>query len=504
VSARDDSLNGMARTDSALRARNELLRAAKKGPTWSLLAGYNAPETIAILWLEFIDAQVIQVSASRLHERVADDLRVLTRLGRNFENTGQGYCAIWVNEGFLERHPNADGTEEVYELTADGHAGLDIASRIITPTNTTTESKMMLVMSAVQQLALATDPNFESRVAYHRAQVAEHEAEIARLEAQDFEPINDARALEGVRDILSQIAQSSTDFARVRRHRIETVNELRRRALDADGSRGDVLDSILTQLDHSSTTEAGRSFDAFYRVIADPVKVTHVEAAIDNLLSRPFSEELTSAEKVALRDMLSDLRQRASDVHRVSDQLAAKLRAYIEENQFAQERRVGALLTDVMRAYTRAAATTSGRATISYELSLSSSEINSVSQWQLPEVDTSVPALIQDNTDYAEANWAELQYMADDGDIDYQALRADIDDTLNSKNGLATIADIVKLHPLSDGLASLVGIIVIGFHGADGASPVASVINGKTETIPWANGRTATIPKVLFRSKEHA
>lgn len=494
----------MRTNESSLRVRAEEFRAARLDGVWEKLAGYNAPETAAILCNEFPDSQETQILASRLHERVSDAIRVLTRLGRKFENTGQGYCNLWVADGWLDRRPNTAGTEEVYELTADGLATIDIILRIISPTAQTTESKMMAVMGAVERLALVTDPNTQSRIAYHRQQIAEHEAEIARLEADDPEPIDDASALEGVRDLLSQVAHSSTDFARVRRQRTDTINDLRRQALGTDGTRGDVLENILAQLERSSSSESGRSFDAFYQVISDPVKVARVEAAISDVLSREFAGKLTPAERVALRDMLTDLRQRAGEVHRAGDTLVVKLRGYIEENRFAQERRVGVLLTDVMRTYARLAVTVPGSTPIPFELELPSAEVGSVSRWQLPQVDRTLPDPVEDNTDTTDVGWDELAYLIDDTDIDFHALRANITKALDMQGGLATIADIVKRTPLDDGLAGLVGYVIIGFHGADGVTPMANVIDDKTETIPWPGGRKATIPKILFRSQEHA
>jgi hypothetical protein len=493
----------MPRTETDFRLRAEEFRVARGDGVWSKLAGYNAPETAAILCHEFPDSQETFVLASRLHERVSDDIRVLTRLGRKFENTGQGYCSIWVTEGWLERRPNAAGTEEVYELTADGLAAIDAILRIVSPTVQTTESKMMAVMGAVERLALVTDPDTESRIAYHRQQIAEHEAEIARLEAEHAEPIDDASALEGVRDLLSQVAHSSTDFARVRRQRTDTINNLRRQALDSDGTRGDVLESIIAQLERSSSSEAGRSFDAFYQVISDPVQVARVEAAIADILARPFAFQLAPVERIALRDMLTDLRQRASDVHRVTDALAAKLRAYIEENRFAQERRVGALLTDVMRTYAKLAEHTPGSASVPFELELSNSELGSVTRWQLPQVDRTLPAPVEDHTDSSDVSWEELAYLVEDTDIDFHVLRANIDDTLDAQNGLATIQDMVRRTPLVSELADLIGYVIIGFHGVDGGLPAASVLDGKSESIPWADGRTAIVPKILFRNQEH-
>ncbi|TFD55055.1 DUF3375 domain-containing protein [Cryobacterium sp. Hh7] len=492
----------MTRTVSALLARTEALRRARGESSWTLLAAHNAPEILAILKMNFIDSGATQIPTGRLHERVADDLRALARAGiRDMSASAQKYCTDWVSAGWLERRPNETGTEEIYDVSADAHAALLIAETIVTPASSTTESQMTSIMQQLSDLAVSTDPNPESRIAALTFQRDAIDAEIDQLRAGRTVVLNDERALEAVRDLLGQVRQSTTDFARVRRSVGNAVNDLRRQAIESDGSRGDVLEIVLSQVDQMETTDFGRSFKAFYQVLADPERVRQVESAIDVLLERPFSAALSRAEREGLRDMLPDLRSRAGDVHTVFDTLAAKLRAFVEDNQYAHERRVDMLIKDIYKVYGQLAQTMSGRARIPFELKLSTSDISSVSQLQLKEVDTSLPDLVAYEAEVGAGSWEDLLELVDLTDIDFHTLRANIKDTLRHRT-VASIADVISKHPLAQGLASLIGLILIGLGAADGDVCSAQMREGADEVIPWSDTHTIRIPKILFYTPE--
>lgn len=488
----------MAPRHSGLLARTEVLRRARSESTWTLLAATNAPEILAMLKFNFIDSGATQVPTGRLHERVADDLRSLSRAGiREMGATAQKYCSDWVSAGWLERRPDDTGTEEVYDLSADAHAALVIVEGIVTPASSTTESQITSIMKRLSDLAVETDPDTESRIRALTAQRNALDTEIAQLKAGRLVVTDEERAIEAVRELLSQVRQSTADFARVRRSVGNAVNDLRRQALESDGGRGDVLELVLRQVDQMDTTDFGRSFKAFYQVLADPERVRQVESAIDQLLERPFAQSLTRREREGLRDMLPDLRNRAGDVHTVFDTLAAKLRAFVEENQYAQERHVDALIKDIYRVYGQLAQAKSGRTRIPYELKLSTSNIASASQWQLKEIDSSLPNRIIDNSGIDTRGWEDLLDLIDTSDIDFHTLRANIAATLTERS-VASIADVVARYPLAQGLAGLVGLILIGLRRAEGDVKSAQLLAAKEEVIPWSDTRTLHIPKILF------
>jgi hypothetical protein len=81
--------------------------------------------------------------------------------------------------------------------------------------------------------------------------------------------------------------------------------------------------------------------------------------------------------------------------------------------------------------------------------------------------------------------------------IDIQALRDAVDRTVATHGGHATLRQIVEEHPLTDGLAELIGYLQVGDDGA-------VVVTDSTESVTWTDAdhvvRTATLPVVLFSS----
>ena len=479
-----------------------LLRDAANKPAWKALAGYDSPEVLAILWANFIDAKVDRVQSAQLHERVAEGIRVAQEQGRSFPLTSSEYCTNWVDSKWLERRI-VESTDEVYELSVDGRAALSIVDQIVSPTSAATESQIELLMSAMSKLNLDTDEDRQSKIDALEAQQERISKQIAELRqgTGKVEAIDDRAAAETLRQILAQCRQAGTDLARVRRDLIETVKSFHRKAVENEGGRGDVIEEILDQMTRLDSTDAGRSFLALYRLLADIVKVTEAEDVQDSLLNRRFAHLLSPEERIELRDMFPHLRARSSEIHGAYEAFATKLRSFVVDSQHMQERLVGQLLNETTKAYADLAVTNHARTKTDYELTLSSADISPVASWKLTDYDPTIPPPVEENTDSEQADFLDLMYLAEDTDIDLIAIRHLIAETVTEMT-YATIADVVRRHGIADGLAGLAGMVTIGLHGMDEGHPAANGYDDKHEMIPWDDGRVVRVPKFIFYNRE--
>jgi hypothetical protein len=105
---------------------------------------------------------------------------------------------------------------------------------------------------------------------------------------------------------------------------------------------------------------------------------------------------------------------------------------------------------------------------------------------------------IDSSTDHVELDSDDLGELADLLDlswIDMEALRAHISSVREGHGGTATLRQVIKDHPLDDGLAELVGYLQI-------ADTDARVITDRDELVDWIDQsgrhREARVPLVLF------
>lgn len=473
---------------------------ARSQPVWALLASDDAAEALAIFYVNFTGAGLTQIPTGRFHERAGDDIRALNMSGATLNRTTSQYCSKWVSDNWLERNPNDAGDGEVYELTPDALMALNMVEQIVTPTTSTTKSQVSAIMTQLTELNVRTDTNQETKLAALYAQREALEREISRTLDGHQEPIDEELAVESVRAVLFQVRNSGADFARLRRHLSNAVDDLRRQAIESDGNRGDIIEMVLDRTDLTAT-EQGRSFAALYELLADYELLSQVESSINGILSRSFSLKLTPAEREDLRDMVGELRRRASDVHAVFDSLAAKLRTFVEERRYAEERLIDSTLKDVLKEFGKIAEKGSLRTRIPYELPLSSAILLPIGRRALHEMELTIPDRITDNSVPTTMTVQQLHSLADGADIDYPALRARVLSAFNDVHTVVTVKQIVEYGPLPQGLASLVGLILLAQRGPeDGLAATFSA--DEAELIPWSDTLNARIPKIIFYKTE--
>ncbi|WP_022887676.1 DUF3375 domain-containing protein [Agromyces italicus] len=479
------------------------LKRARDLPTWQLLAADNAKEVITVLYTNFIVAGQPLIATGRFHERVADDLRTMNRLaGSRMLRPAADYCSTWVDYGWLERRPDQSGDGETYELTPEVYTAIDVVTRLVTPTSGTTSSQVASLFAQLDELNVQTNPNSQARLDALYARQAATQTEIDQLLDADGEPdpLDEERALESARGILNSVRTSGADFARLRRDLSHTVDDLRRRALETDGNRGDLLETVLSQTDLRAT-EQGRSFVALYELLDDIELRAKVGSSIRDILSRPFAAKLSHTEREGLRDMVGELRRRAGDVHQVVDTLMDKLRSYVEERQYAQERLIDQALRTALKEFGRLAETESLRTKVPFELPLSVPEFRSIGQWALGEVHASITDELIDHSadDTEQITLDDVFDLAEGADIDFHTLRERITGLLAART-VVTIGDIIADAPDLLDIADVIGLILIAGRGTDNG--VTAVIRDTEETVSWAGGTTLRIPKILFHESE--
>ena len=90
-----------------------------------------------------------------------------------------------------------------------------------------------------------------------------------------------------------------------------------------------------------------------------------------------------------------------------------------------------------------------------------------------------------------DVDFAELAAQARESDIDFEELRENVLATLQHAGGPVSIGNVLAEHPATQGLASIVGLMVLGAeHGGSVEDATENVLLGR---------RTVTLPVVAFR-----
>jgi hypothetical protein len=402
-----------------------------------------------------------RLPAPVLFERVDQELEELRPRLSLPEITGKGYCEAWLRQGYLLRRPAADSREETLELSDGALRALAFLGSLERHRQAVTESRLATILERIHDLAIQTDPEASTRLAALETQRDAIDQEIERVRRGDFEPLEARRARERARDILALAEQLPSDFARVRTE-IESINHtLRMRLIDDTGARGDVLDEVFFGIDHLESSEAGRSLVGFHDLINDPESSSTFDDDLDSLLDRDFAGSLEPAERRSLRTMVPAMQNSSREVRDVMTSLSRSLRRFVQSRQQAESRRVHLALREALKTAAAAAPNTRLYQKLDLTLALTSAPIRSVTAPALfnpaearsaGTVTTAAPEVV---------DLAEVAHLTRLSDIDYPELTNAINDLL-AKRGSVTLGEVLDSHPASQGIASVIGLMVLG------------------------------------------
>lgn len=476
-----------------LRIAKSLHGLRQTGRTWRLLAKDTAPLVLAMLQCVFEEDDKT-LPASVLLERVSASLEALRGDGYGgLQQSAGAYIADWLTEGWLERRLPAGASEEVYERTAEAHGALRYVQSLLAPRITTTESRLANVMQQLVRLAEETDANPESRM---RTLLAERErvnAQIDALQRFGAQTLPEERALERAREVIALAQELAADFRSVRDEFAKLNHDLRRRLLEDEGSRGEVLGRLFEGVDVIAESDPGRTFHAFWRLLTDGGQSALFADALEAVTEREFARGLASHERRFLQDLTVTLLREGGDVHEVVQQFARSLKTFVQSREFQEQRRIRDLLRSAQHAALELRETVRANERLGYELTTTTARVRSATQWQLYDPQLRAPAAEMLDAPDAELTPEAVGALVRQSDIDFATLKGHIRAALAERSQVR-IGELLERFPAEQGLASVVGYIALGTqHGQ---------LTEQRELVCWTGGdgvaRRARIPTVYF------
>jgi hypothetical protein len=468
------------------------LRGLRDQPLWRLLAANKGPVVVALLQGLYQD-NVKALPGSALTERLSRELEDLRAIGEDMPQTAQAYIADWLNQGWLTRRFPTGASEEDYELSADALNGIRFITGVLKPRTMATESRLSLVIQQLSRLAEETDTNPASRLdALHKERDRIDQA-ISEVERSGVKALPKDRALERTREVIALAEELTGDFRSVRDEFDKLNRGLRQSIMEHDGSRGDVLEALFAGVDLIGDSDAGRTFNAFWRLLTDNEQAQTLVESLETVISRPFARDLTAHERKFLFGLTGALLDEGSGVHDVLQSFARSLKSFVQSREFLEHRRINTLLKQAGSAAIANKDGLRANQQIDYSLELTSSTLRSVSQSTLYD-----PAERMSDTSMAQAEPSELTLdvigdLVRQSEIDFRTLKQHVRDMLKQKSQVS-VGEVLNRFPAEQGLGSVVGYIALGAkHGE---------VTPGTEMVSWGteenNKRKAKVPAIYF------
>lgn len=466
---------------------------------WRLLAADLGPVVLGLLRTLLLEGERT-LPASVLLERLARELDDLRARGQDLPRQAPAYVADWLAAGYLERRFPEGGTEEIYELTTAAIAAIRVVDGMDSGRSAATESRLSLVMQQLVQLAAQTDPDPRSRLEGLLAERERIDAAIAAVQGGQIDVLAPERAVERLREAIALADELTEDFRRVRDEFQSLNRSFREQVIEDEGQRGRVLEALFDGVDVIADSEAGRSFDAFWRLLLDAERSGELEAAIEALVQRDFFQVLGRPERMFLLQFTRVLLDRGGQVHEVLQRFARSLKGFVESREYLEQRRLSRLLH---RARTEALAIREQvppERSMDLDLRLSSARLRSLSQWKLHD-----PRAQQVDGHVVSAEGASVTLdvvggLVAESEIDFGTLRGHVRAALQTR-GQCSIGQLLEHFPAEQGLGSVVGYLTL-------ASRHGVPEQGRWEWVAWCGRdgreRSARVPLLHFiRERVH-
>jgi hypothetical protein len=463
----------------------------RHSPGWRLLRADNAPLILSFLDKIFVAGNIRSISATDLVGRLDDELHALNeRLDGGFPKSAKAYLDDWAGpEAAWLRKYYPEGSDEPYfDATPAVEKALNWVKALQPRAFVGTESRLNTIFLLLRQMVFGAETDPAVRVAELRRRRQEIDDEIALVAAGEFEPLDVSAQRDRYQQFTTTARELLSDFREVEANFRQLDRRLREKISTWEGSKGELLDDILGSRESIADSHQGRSFQAFY----------------DFLLSGDRQRELAELlERVQTLAEISDPDPRMRYVHydwldagertqATVRQLSEQLRRFLDDQVWAENRRVVEILRSIER---RALALRDDRSvTLTAEIDGTGPDL--MLPMERPMYTPRLRRPIDSGSIEAGGQDFGTDLLFEQFHVDPAPLAEAVRGALGTRSQIG-LAELIRVRPLDQGLAELVTYLSL-------SDETFQVVFDETrdDEVAWRDTggleRSAILPRVTF------
>jgi len=328
---------------------NDYIAARTQNPAWVLLASRRAPLVIACLqalFEESHDGVLIEDALRSLESMLAphanneqyeiDPARLPQLAGRELR--------LWISRSLVIERGGRIYATDALQAAIGFVEGLD--NRIMT----TTASRLSVVQNEIERLASGLNADVSHRVASLERRIAQLQHELKAAEAGDVPVLNEAEAIERIREIYTLTVGLRADFRRVEDSWREADKALRHNIVNEQQHRGNIVDKLLDSHDALLDTAEGRVFESFQEQLRQSVDLNQMRDYLREILSHEISEKALAPQRQNdLRFLVARLVKESEVVFQARSRSERDVKGFLKTGLAAEHHRVGQLLNEIFQ-----------------------------------------------------------------------------------------------------------------------------------------------------------
>lgn len=487
----------MAQEDRSTASLDHLVVLRRANSAWRLLAADNAAVVVAFLDWAFLapGARTLpEAAVAGVLQDVLDEVNV-TDVGL-MPKTAREYLADWCGDGFgwLRRQYTPGSDEPIYDITAPAEAAVVWVKGLMQSRSFIgTQSRLLQVVALLDQIVEGSQADPDERVRILEERRAEIDAQIEEIRSGRVDTLAPGEVRDRYQTLASTARSLLADFRDVEENFRSLDRDTRERIALWDGPRGALLDQVLGQRHFITEGETGASFTGFYDFLFDPGRWERFQGSLRAVAAM---EEVSGVDD-GLPGITRDWLIAGDQVMRTVARLSGQMRRFLEEQTYAENRRIGDLVHAI-----------EANAVVVRDVQPTAADFMSVDEPRGDVVlpmdrtlwDPPVKQRFADPRPADPMSDAEIEAMEElftGQRIDPVKVRALLASTLSLFPTGLSVKDATDLEPLTEGLAELVTILEV----ATGADWLTDVDEDTVEEIVLEeNGRrrVASLPRMLL------
>lgn len=472
---------------------DRLVRLRDHDPGWRLLRYEHAPLLVALFHRVFIVPNVRQVSQAVLVEALDDELHARREVTGDPlpARTALAYLTEWASgeRGWLRRFYVAGDDEPAFDLTSEAEQAVRWVARVANRPSVATESRLRVLVDLLGQMARGVETDPDRRIADLERRRDEIDAEIAAVVGGRLETIDPRQLREQFGQFVELAGELLGDFRNVEQSFRSLDREVREQIAAWDGAKGQLIGSILDEHDLIDSSDAGRSFRAFWELLVAPGRQDELAANLARVLEQPTMRDYANDRR--LRRVHHEWHSAAEHTQSTVAQLTRQLRRFVDDHAWLDDRRIMELLRrvetaafDVRDEPPEGIVTTI--AVPGADVSLS---------FERPLASLRRPTVIEDVVDSAVDDVVDISALFELDLVDAERLASHVEQMLDAR-GQVTLGELCAAMPVEQGLAEIVTYLHLGTDRF-----AATVDDSTVDVITWsADGveRGARLARVVF------
>lgn len=466
-------------------------------PGWRLLAADHAPLVVSFLHQCFIVPNRRSWPGAELSSRLDDHLyRLREQLGEAaFPRSALQYLDDWASDErtWLRKFYPPSTDEPHYDLTPSAERAIDWLGGLGQRQFVGTASRLLTVFDLLRQLAEGTELDPMSRIAELEKRKAQIETDIQRIRdgqllLMDATEVKDRFLLmaDTARGLLSDFRQVEDNFRGLDR-------AVRERIAGWEQGKGALLQEIFGERDAIADFDEGKSFRAFWDFLMSPTR----QEELTDLLKAAFA--LQPVQELApdprLLRIHFDWLEAGEIAQRTVARLSEQFRRYLDDLAWLENRRIMQLVREVEQHALAIRDRTPDAGIMTIDEPAPRIDL----AMDRPLYTPPFKARLASHLPAEDAAEIPTDALFEQVHVDKDWLAAQIRRALQTRQQVS-LAELVRMHPIQQGLAELVAYLSIA------AEDRAAVIDDTgRQTITWVDDegtlRQATMPLVIFNQR---